>query len=47
MRNFSKCFRDMGSLISGLKMWFKKESKIQNVQNRKEKDVLLPHLVPP
>jgi hypothetical protein len=45
--NFSKCFTDMGSPISSLKMWFQKESDIQSVQNTKEKDVLLPHLGPP
>jgi hypothetical protein len=30
-------------------MWFKKnpKSKIQSAQNIKEKDVFLPHLVPP
>jgi len=33
--------------ISDLKMWFKKESKIQSVQNTKEKDVLLLRLQPP
>jgi hypothetical protein len=37
----------MGFLISDLKMRFMKESKIQSVQNTKEKDALLPHLEPP
>jgi hypothetical protein len=37
----------MKSPISDLKIWFNKESKIQSVQNTKEKDLLLTHLEPP